>query len=488
MRVQARHEGPEIPVYLRVAGNIARPLALQIEAQRDGSIELERSVVYVDLGDRDWRIVKITAEGWEIITEPEVRFTRPPGMRALAEPERGGSIDLLRALLNVEEHEFPLLCGWLVNALHPSGPYAVLGVHGAAGSAKSTLCEAIVRLTDPQDVLLAAPPRMHEVSREVIVAGASGWVVAYDNISTINANFSDALCRLTTGVGSKERRYFTNFELASLKAKRPVVLNGITEVADRGDLLDRLIVLWLQMIPASERMTEEEFEQAFAPIQGKVQGALFDAVAGAMRTLETISYIHLPRLADFATWAMAAEESFGFEAGTFARAYAENRERNRDIVIDDDPLARHLIAFARLQGEEGWVGSASEFLAEVSLMETDEAKKKPSAGWPKSPEAFAKRLQRLGPDLRAKGADIRRGARRASGSQWLVCWSGEPARPTQPAFSAELSDSCDAGNGVGDVAPTPDVDHGGAAAELDGAGSVGRAGSAAVFLRKDGMR
>lgn len=55
--------------------------------------------VYIDLTDDRWRAVHVTAAGWEIVTDPPVRFRRLPGQRPLPVPERGGALDDLRDLM-----------------------------------------------------------------------------------------------------------------------------------------------------------------------------------------------------------------------------------------------------------------------------------------------------------------------------------------------------------------------------------------------------
>ena len=60
-------------------------------------------------------------------------------MLALPIPERGGSIDDLRQLLNVpNENDWVLVVSWLLGALRPERPYPVLVLQGEQGSAKST--------------------------------------------------------------------------------------------------------------------------------------------------------------------------------------------------------------------------------------------------------------------------------------------------------------------------------------------------------------
>jgi hypothetical protein len=57
--------------------------------------------IYVDVGDASWCAVKVTADGWEVVKPPPVRFQRSPGTRALPMPERGGSIQALRSFCNI---------------------------------------------------------------------------------------------------------------------------------------------------------------------------------------------------------------------------------------------------------------------------------------------------------------------------------------------------------------------------------------------------
>ena len=59
---------------------------------------------------------------------------------------------------------------------------------------------------------------------------------------------SDALCRLATGGGFGTRQLYSDDEESLFEARRPVLLNGIEEVAVRGDLLDRSLIVTLSPI------------------------------------------------------------------------------------------------------------------------------------------------------------------------------------------------------------------------------------------------
>src|SRR5262249_33707086 len=113
--------------------------------------------IYLDLGDADWRAVRVTAAGWTVVTEPPVRFVRKRGMRPLPVPVSGGSIRELRKFVNIgSRRDWRLIVGWLVQALRPQGPYILLALHGEQGSAKSTAARLLRALLDPTLLVFAA--------------------------------------------------------------------------------------------------------------------------------------------------------------------------------------------------------------------------------------------------------------------------------------------------------------------------------------------
>src|SRR5208337_2020269 len=85
--------------------------------------------IFIDLGDDEWSIIKIDAHGWRLIPYADcaVRFRRPAKMKSLPMPvAAGASIDLLRRFANVSDAEWPLILGYLLQALRGAGPYPVL--------------------------------------------------------------------------------------------------------------------------------------------------------------------------------------------------------------------------------------------------------------------------------------------------------------------------------------------------------------------------
>ena len=108
--------------------------------------------------------------------------------------------------------------------------------------------KVLKKLIDPSEPLLRSLPRE---SRDLYIAASNSWVVSLDNVSGLRIWLSDDLCRLATGGGFATRELYTEDEEKIFSALRPVILNGIEEIATRSDLLDRCILLELPMIPST---------------------------------------------------------------------------------------------------------------------------------------------------------------------------------------------------------------------------------------------
>jgi ribosomal protein S16 len=384
--------GPQISVYTRVA-------------EYDGKI-------YIDLCNEKWEVVEITSTGWRVVADPPVRFRRARGMLALPYPVAGGSISELRPFVNVaadgadadiqdnsKDRDFILMCAWLVQSLRPTGPYPVGVLHGEQGSAKSTTQRVLRSLIDPNVSPLRSEPRSEH---ELMIAATNGWCVALDNLSNLPLWLSDALCRLSTGGGFSARELYSDSDEVLFDAQRPVLLNGIEELATRGDLMDRAVMAYLPNIPENKRRLEKEFWAEFESARPRILGALYDAVSAALKNLPNTKLRHLPRMADFALWVAAAEQQFGFAPGAFLSAYTENRGSANEMILESSAIAAVLIAF--IQEVQTWQDTATKLLESLNSRVSEKTQKQRE--WPKNGSALSNKLRRLAPNLRAAGVGI----------------------------------------------------------------------------------
>jgi hypothetical protein len=366
---------------------------------------------FLDLGDESRRSVEIRADGWSVVDQPRVHFWRPQGLRALRAPERGGSIDLLRKYVNVDDSQWPLLLAWLAAAIRPVGPYPLLVLSGEPGSAKTTLARVCRRLVDPHATLLRSLPKSE---RDLMIAARNNWLQVYDNISAFAIWQSDALCRLSTGGGFATRELFTNDAELNIEVQRPILVNGIADFVLRSDLIDRSIFLWMRPIPESERQGDEAFWEQFESDRAQLLGSLLDAVSGGIRCWPDVQLHAHSRMADLDRWGEAVLRGSGQPAGTFIEAYRGNRRSATANAIADTPL---VAALARVLADRKSIQcTAAELLHMLNSVKREVAYG--THGWPKSSAALSAALRMLAPQLRELGVHAAFG--RNEGRRWIT--------------------------------------------------------------------
>lgn len=402
--------------------------------------------VYVDLGDSACRIVEITGTGWRVIgaTEASARFRRPTAMLALPEPTPGGRLDELRPHLNLagDDEQWSLVAAFLVAsiALAPRGPFPVLIFHGEHGCMKTSCTEHCSELVDPRRAGLRALP--HDLEN-LAVAAHNGYLLAFDNVSAVEPAMSDGLCRLATGAGYAKRTHYENRDESIFDAARPVIMNSIGQAVVRADLIDRSVFVELPNVPESRRRTKREVAARFAAARPRILGGLFDAVSHALAGSEMAAarLSKLPRMADFAVIAVAAEPAMGVPPGTFMRAYGIARRSGAETAAGADPVAIAVRDFVVRHGT--WEGSASELLAVVERPANVHQR-----SWPDSATKMGSCLVRLRPVLPTLGIEAIQLPRRGEGRRWLL--SNDAS--TSPFEIGVVSDAADPS---GDTGSTP---------------------------------
>jgi hypothetical protein len=379
-------------------------------------VAAHEGALYVDLADDDWRAVEITGDGWRVTVDPPVRFRRSPGMRPLPKPERGGSLDALRTFVNTPD-DWRLMAAWLVGTLMPDGPYPVLVLNGERGTAKSSATRRLREVIDPS----AAPTRdQPRDNRDLAIAARGARVLAFDNLSYLSPSVADALCRLATGGGFAIRKLYTDDEEALFYDKRPIVMNGIEELATRGDLLDRAIVVRLPVIEPSDRRPEADLDREFAAAHPAVLGALFDAGSAALRNLPRTQIANPSRMADFERWVAAAAPALGWPAGEFEAAYARNRADAVGSELEASPVAAAVIELVGELGE--WRGQPADLLRALGERVDLDAR---GQGWPRHPRGLSGALKRTAPALRAVGVDVEQGLRLGRNARGIALRAAE---------------------------------------------------------------
>jgi hypothetical protein len=351
--------------------------------------------VYVDIGDPDWHVIEIDMEDWRVIRDPPVRFRRTPDMAPLPLPERGGSIDQLRPYVNLNDAQFVLYTGGLVDALYPAPrPHPLIYFIGLDGSGKTVAAKIARSLTDPTILKLRGLPGTR---RDFFVCARAQHLLVFDNVSKISWAMSEALCQVTSGTGFGIRKLFTDMEEVTIGGSRGVMMTGINNAVTAPDLASRTVPIPMQQL--KQYKEEEEFWPEFERARPQIFGGLLDCVARGLRRLPDVKLSDKPRMADFAVWATACESA----PGAFMTALEASAVEAAETVIEHEPVADAVCAY--MTERDQWQGTAAELLTELTHHDHTERCVSQQRDWPRDPAIFGRRLRQATTPLRRAGIE-----------------------------------------------------------------------------------
>jgi len=419
LQAKARFDKPiPIKMYTRVAG--------------------QGNEFWYDLSNATWQAIKITPQGWATTDNPPLMFVRYKHQQAQVIPQAGGDIRKIYHYIPVKRGKMLFLC-WLVSCFVPNIPHPAPIFFGEKGSGKSTACERLKSLNDPsalETLTLQNDPRTLAVNL------LQHWFLPFDNVSYINEETSDTLCRAITGGGIQQRKLHTNADDVIFTFKRCIAINGINNAVQRPDLLDRSILIELERITEANRKEAAELQTAFEADKPAILGGIFDTLVKAMNIFPTVKLNHLPRMADFTRWAYAIAEACGAGLGdTFLDEYAENRRSQNTEAIAADPVATLIVAF--MQDRTTWDDTVSELLKEIRNIAFKHGINSNTKGLPEKPNSLSRRLRGIKSNLEAVGITFQK---REVASGTFITLNKQNISPQPPHRHEVIQNNGDNGN------------------------------------------
>lgn len=373
----------------------------------DTRVALYDNAIWYDLCDSEWQAVKITPDGWEIITDPPILFKRYSHQQAQIIPAKTGDFSQFLKFVNVsDEKQKFLLLVYIISCFIPGFAHPVINIYGSQGAAKSSLSAFIKKLVDPSETELLTLPN---TSNELIQMLSHHWLTFFENVSNIYDWVSDSLCRAVTGAGFSKRELYTDDDDIIYSLKKCIGINGINLVATRSDLLERSILLELEMINKKNRKLEKIILSNFQNEKAAFLGAIFTAVSKAMKIYPSINLTELPRMADFTVWGCAIAEALDHPKEEFLEAYYKNINQQNSEVITESPVASSILEF--MKDSSYWQGTATDLLEKlkgvaIGKLRIDITKDK---RFPKSASALSYKINQIKPNLESIGLKIQKG-------------------------------------------------------------------------------
>ena len=273
--------------------------------------------ILLDLANFEGQFVEISAAGWNVTAREGAPFetSRPTGSLPNPEPapplapaaEIGppdGPLQILRSTLNLGPPNGPawLRCfAWLLNTLRPGGPFPILILRGPSGCGKSLAARALRSLVDPCTSPLTPLPSS---TRQLLDLAQHNWILAFDHVSTLSPQLSDALCRLAGGAGLACREP-GHREAVQRWIKRPILLTVTDRFTPAPDLAARSLIVTMPELTADARRSERDVLTTLDRNLSLILGALCDAVSLVLRGPHP-AHPHSTRHTATLAWALAA--------------------------------------------------------------------------------------------------------------------------------------------------------------------------------------
>lgn len=354
--------------------------------------------IYIDLCDKLGQAVHITPAGWQIVSNPPVKFIRYDHMQPLPIPQRNGNYLNLLKYLNLKSKDDELLVlTWPLVATIASIPRAPLILHGAPGACKSWSIRALRGLLDPSAFMHTYVQKNAGDAALYIEQNA---IPAFDNLTTITKDVENVMCLAATGGAIAKRRLHTNADMVIIQLQRAMLITALEIPTSAPDLLDRAIVVALDRVTPEQRRLERDIKRAYAQDLPSILGGMCELLSKMLGLYGKVTPpSNLPRMADHATWACVAALALGHCQDDFLAAHKRAGLLAQKHALEDDDFTTVLVDFLNTNGEmEGYVSEVLEALKEYAASQGIEG-----GVLPKAPNAFSRRIKEIAASMELAG-------------------------------------------------------------------------------------
>lgn len=390
---------------------VARNRANEIDMNKNNKDNNDYDCYYYDLTNPNWEIVKITKEGWTVVSNTkESIFRRYKNSTSQSFPSRHYDPDCIDKLLNLfnlnSQNDKLLLLIYIVSLFVPDIAKPMLLLYGSKGAAKTTSFELIKNIVDPAIIeTLSFPKDVNDLVQTL----SHSYVSYFDNITSISQSMSDLLCRVVTGSSYAKRTIYTVDDTFIYKLKKPIGINGINIASARPDFLDRCLIIEVNRISKERRRKEEDVKAELKQLIPDILGWIFDILVKVLKykyeNPDKIILKEYPRMADFAEYGEIVARCIGFKENEFIHTYFENIEMQNEEVIESSIVAKVIIEFMEEQIE--WEGPATYLHSLLSsYVESKDSRLVKSKAWPNAGNSLSRKIKELTSTLREKGIDI----------------------------------------------------------------------------------
>ncbi len=410
---EARINGEEITIYNRIA--------------------YVGGAIFIDLGTRDRRMVKVTKGGWTV-GNYKIFFKRHDEFDELPVPVKGGAIsDIFSFFPKLPERDLCLIMSWLIATYFDGIERAFLLVEGDQGFGKTRIARLLRTFVDPSnDMVTSYNDNVAEVAQHI----DHNCLPIYDNFSSISRKVSDLLCGAFSESSYVKKKLYTDGEDYVFTLSGNIIFTSKGLKNAQTDLLDRCYKIQVKKVDSlydSKQIFTEQFEE----IKPQLFGAILDIVVATMNEIDNVPTAGRYRTVDFDRHALAAARVMGFGDELFFEARRRCEKVKIIGIANNTALVEAMANF--LNSNNNFFSGYMSQLTEILPSYTSEPKL-----ITKHPPALSAQLKKIKNELNALGITITPKGNDYKGARYEI---------TRGAPSTEQPETASAQQNLNDTAP-----------------------------------
>ena len=366
--------------------------------------------IFYDLGTSDYKAIKISKRGIKFVrmNDDTPLFVRTSSISEQVNPkydnEKG--LEEFASLLLIKDNDKIVFKSHMVALFLELYSIPMPIAVGVAGSSKSTFTAYIKQVVDP-----SGKSRHNNYSGfpkkpdDLVAIESNRYMLSFDNVSNIDNDMSDELCRSITGTSSASRKYYTNLDESISSYKNKIVLNGIVPKLSYPDLQTRIISYPRKPLDKTNILTEAELEKRFHSLLPYVLGHIFVTLKKALKLYPKIKNEIIPtqRMADFEVWSEIIAQCLGYQKGEFQKAY--DRKLKEDVLDEKESHVIVDLIVTIMEGKQTYEVQAQNLFNEIKAHAEDQGIPIESryVYFPKIPSQLTKELTVIDPILKKLG-------------------------------------------------------------------------------------
>lgn len=313
----------------------------------------------IDMVDEARRCIHVSPDGWKIEEVGHPIFDIRHHMLPLPMPTRANGPDgnwsrverlwkyltLPECTDGVRDQRLLVLADMVQTILAPDSPKLVKVLTADQGAGKSTMMARYQSVLDPSSVPHMKPPAAKDDDAAMNIA-VNHANVNFDNVSTISAEFSDYICRISSGTGIVKRKLYSDSEETIATVWRSVLINGITATPRMADLLRR--VLFLDPLRPRPHLSREELVRQWEVDHPEILGGLLDLAVLTARALRDVEIpVESSDMADYVRIGRALAVAIGKTPAHFQFAWDTNVDLQTTAAAQETKTAALFEFFSR---------------------------------------------------------------------------------------------------------------------------------------------